>query len=257
MIHSGLVSVTFRALSPAPIVELASRAGMTGIEWGGDIHAPHGDIDRAKETRKLTVEAGLKVAAYGSYYRVGRSPAEGLEFATVLDTALELGAPLIRVWPGDRDSEKADESYRRKVADESRRIADQAAAHAVDIAFEYHAGGLTNTAVSAAQLLQSIDHPHAGCLWQIRPDRDHATNRADLRTVLPWLRNVHVFHWLPDHRRLPLADGRRIWREHFSTIAAIDRDVFAMIEFVQEDDPEQFIEDAQILRGLIVEFASG
>ena len=48
MIHTGLVSVTFRKLEPAEIVDLVKQAGLQGIEWGGDIHVPHGDIQRAK-----------------------------------------------------------------------------------------------------------------------------------------------------------------------------------------------------------------
>ena len=72
-----------------------------------------------------------------------------------------------------------------------------------------------------------------------------------LRRLLPWLRNVHVFQWLPDHSRRPLAEGLKSWREHFSTIAETGRDVFAMIEFVRNDDPQQFLEDARTLRHLI------
>ncbi|MCU0793379.1 MAG: sugar phosphate isomerase/epimerase [Opitutaceae bacterium] len=104
MIHPGLVSITFRKLSPVEIVGLVRKAGLRGIEWGGDVHAPHGDIGRAREVRALTEDAGLKVAAYGSYYRAGWSEANGLSFKHVLDSAVELGAPTIRVWPGNKGS---------------------------------------------------------------------------------------------------------------------------------------------------------
>ena len=42
MIYPGLVSVTFRKLSPEEIVQLVVSSGLKGIEWGGDIHLPHG-----------------------------------------------------------------------------------------------------------------------------------------------------------------------------------------------------------------------
>ena len=64
------------------------------------MHVPHGDLALAAQVRRLTREAGLAIAAYGSYYRADRSEAEGLSFTTVLDTAEALGATLLRVWPG-------------------------------------------------------------------------------------------------------------------------------------------------------------
>ncbi|MET0262082.1 MAG: sugar phosphate isomerase/epimerase, partial [Rariglobus sp.] len=73
MIYPGLVSVTFRKLSPNEVAGLVKKAGLKGIEWGGDIHVPHGDLARAREVRELTLEHGLKTAAYGSYYRAGQS----------------------------------------------------------------------------------------------------------------------------------------------------------------------------------------
>ena len=58
----------------------------------------------AREVRGLTEAAGLTVAAYGSYYKAGHSEAAGLPFPQVLDTALALGAPVIRVWAGPAGS---------------------------------------------------------------------------------------------------------------------------------------------------------
>ena len=35
MLHAGLCSVTFRALTPAQIVALVRQAGLETLEWGG------------------------------------------------------------------------------------------------------------------------------------------------------------------------------------------------------------------------------
>ena len=78
------------------------QAGLDGIEWGGDVHVPHGDLRRAREVRDMTRSEAIRIASYGSYYRVGdRAPTS---FEKVLDTAVELGAPLIRVWAGKQGS---------------------------------------------------------------------------------------------------------------------------------------------------------
>ena len=66
---AGLVSITFRQLSAEKIVGLVSAAGLQGIEWGGDIHVPHGDVKRAEEVKRMTLDSGLEVSAYGSYYK--------------------------------------------------------------------------------------------------------------------------------------------------------------------------------------------
>ena len=55
----------------------------------------HGDLRRAKEVAQCTLDAGLSVVAYGSYYRFDE---QELPFAKVLETAIALKAPLIRVW---------------------------------------------------------------------------------------------------------------------------------------------------------------
>jgi len=60
MIKSGLVSVTFRKLTPAHIIQLVVDAGLEGVEWGGDVHAPPGDARLAQEIARMTVDAGVK-----------------------------------------------------------------------------------------------------------------------------------------------------------------------------------------------------
>jgi len=95
---AGLVSVTFRKLTPEHIVDLVAEAGLTGIEWGGDIHVPHGDLTAASRVRSFTEQAGLRTSAYGSYYRVGQNEPDENSFDRVLETAQALDAPTIRVW---------------------------------------------------------------------------------------------------------------------------------------------------------------
>lgn len=252
MLSTGLVSITFRQLDPAPIINLVRQAGLDAIEWGGDIHVPHSDTTRADEVRHMTEEAGLRTAAYGSYYRVGHSEDDGLSFEQELDTAIHLGAPLIRVWPGTLGSAAADDAYRQHIANESCRIAELAAQAGIAVAYEFHGGTLTDTAVSARALLEAVAHPNLKALWQPGGE-DLVSARLDgLHHVLPWLTNIHVFHWARrsdgSMSRLPLAEGEAAWREYFAAISKTGRDHCAMIEFVQDNEPEQFLRDAAVLR---------
>ncbi|HZG75644.1 MAG TPA: hypothetical protein VEZ72_07275 [Paenibacillus sp.] len=125
MIWTGLLSITFRSMSPEAIAALAAEAGLEGIEWGGDLHVPHGDVEAARRVARLTAEAGLAVAAYGSYYRIGVE--QPYSFDDVLASASALGAPAVRVWAGDRGSAVADGAWRALATSEANRIAEAAA----------------------------------------------------------------------------------------------------------------------------------
>ena len=90
---TGLTSITFRQLDRGEIIDLVAKAGLDGIEWGGDIHVPHGDLDAAVSAARCTRDAGLEVSSYGSYYRTGVSEQEGLSFESVLETAKAMCLP--------------------------------------------------------------------------------------------------------------------------------------------------------------------
>lgn len=253
MIFPGLVSVTFRKLSPSDIVALVRQAGLTGIEWGGDVHVPHGNLARAREVREITEEAGLRVAAYGSYYRAGQSESDGLSFGSVLETALELGAPTIRVWPGTKGSESVSAQERAKVAADLLRIAALAAAKGVTVATEFHAGSLTDTNESAAQLLREAEHPALLTYWQPHNGEETAEALRGLKAVLPRVGNLHVFHWWPTSAdRHPLEAGVERWGAFLGEIKRATvpggRDRFALLEFVKGDEPASFLRDAAALK---------
>lgn len=250
MFQTGLVSITFRQLSPTQIVDLVSRAELQAIEWGGDVHVPHGAMQAAREVRALTQKANLQVAAYGSYYRVGHSEAEGLSFQSVLQTAQELGAPIIRVWAGKKNAEDADDEYRRLIIEESRRIAELATPAGVLVAYEFHGGTLTNTAASARELLKAADHPNLKTLWQPRVGASTPEALADLQLLLPWLCQLHAFQWNGTERR-PLEEGAAAWREYLALADNTEKPRPALIEFVQNDAPAQFLKDAQILKAWV------
>lgn len=249
MIRTGLVSITFRRLSPEDIVALVAKAGLDGIEWGGDIHVPHGNRKMARQVAALTQDNGLGVAAYGSYYRVGCQGENGVpSFEAVLDTAVELGAPLIRVWAGDRGSAKSDEVWRNQVVEDSRRIADMAGEQGIVISYEYHGDTLTDTLESTRWLLKEVQHPNIKSYWQPLPHHDKGERLEGLEQVMPWLSNLHVFHWVKG-QRCPLEEGVQDWTQYLNMINnTLKEERFALIEFVKDDEPEQFLKDGMALK---------
>lgn len=251
MIQSGLVSITFRPLSCREVVNLVVRAGASGIEWGGDKHVPHGQLNVARDVRDMTEDAGLVVAAYGSYYRVGHN--EPVAFEKIVETAAELGAPVIRVWAGKQGSDRSDEAYRKLVIEDSRRIADLAQQAEIAVAYEFHGNTLTDTNASALRLLNEVDHPNMLSYWQPPVDADEQYCLNGLDAVMDRLANLHVFSWNPCTERQTLVQGAQRWKKYLQRVVQSDRDCFALIEFVKGDDPEQYVQDAQVLNQWLAE----
>ena len=250
MIYTGLVSVTFRKIEAEEIVKLVSKAGLDGIEWGGDIHVPHGNAERAREVLKMTIDTGLKVAAFGSYYRVACDEVNKVGFEKVLETAVELNAPTIRVWAGNKGSKDADEAWWNKVVEESRNIADMAQKANITVSFEYHGNTLTDTPEAAKRLLMEIDHKNIYSYWQPSLGLNVEQRVESLKDISPWLSNIHTFYWV-DRVRQPLADGISEWNKYFEVIGQIKGDRYSMLEFVKDESPEQFLEDAKILTKMV------
>jgi 3-dehydroshikimate dehydratase len=252
MIRGGLVSISFRKLSAREVVALVARAGLQGIEWGGDVHVPHGDAGIAREVAAMTRDAGLTVAAYGSYYRAGE-PATGdnPDFGAVLNSAVRLGAPTIRVWSGRRPSLTADNAYRGIVLADLRRIGALAAAHGIVVTCEHHSHTLTDSPAAARALYAALQGGNVEAYWQPATELSGAENIASLKDLLARLVNLHVFHWvMADGRRerCPLAAGRADWERYLRLAEGTGRSHWALLEFVKDDRPEQFIDDATTLQ---------
>lgn len=250
--NPGLVSVTFRQLSPERILGLCVKTGLKTIEWGGDIHVPPGDAAVASRVGEMTRASGLSVAAYGSYYRL--ASAEGPGFGDVLASAVALGAPAIRVWAGRKGSADTDKPVRLAVADDALRCADLAGAKGIALCYEFHDGTLTDTTESAVELLAETDHPFIRTLWQPPHRKTLEECLASLRALMPRLHHIHVFHWWPDPaHRCALDEGRTRWEAYVAELKTSSKDADLLLEFVRDNEPSALEEDARTLRDILTE----
>ena len=236
----GLVSVTFRRLSPDEIVALCRGSGIEWIEWGGDVHVPLGEIETARRVGALTRENGLHVACYGSYVRM--TSAERALFPDLVATARALGAPALRVWSGASDDADPDE-----IAESTRLLCDMAPE--MIITFEFHGGTLTRDDEHACDFLRRVDRPNVRTQWQPPLNWPEADCLRAIGAVKPWLYNLHVFSW-EGVNRLPLSAHADRWKKYLRAAAG---DRLALMEFVIDDDPDQFVRDAATLRGWLEE----
>jgi sugar phosphate isomerase/epimerase len=261
MIKTGMCSVSFRKLTLEQIVELVKKAGLDAIEWGGDVHVPHGDLKTAHRALQLTCDAGLEISSYGSYVSPLDADGKPEDFAPVLESALALETKTVRVWAGRVPSAQADQSYRCAMADSARQMAESAQAHQIRLAFEFHCGSLTDTNESAQQLLREVNHPNCYMYWQPSYEDPQPDYRlAGLQALRERVLNLHVYHWNVDPSiedlgasidRRPLADGAEEWTRYLSVPLAEELPHYALMEFVRDDRPEQLVEDAAVLRRLV------
>jgi len=248
----GLCSVTMRHLGIEEVAKLAAEAGLTAIEWGGDVHVPSGDIDAAKRARVACTAAGLVCASYGSYLLADGDSSTAV-IASALDTAVALGAPNVRVWtpfgvePGSPRT--------GEVVDGLARVSDEAATRHLTVGIEFHGGTLTATAESAASMLDAVGAPNLSTYWQPPywgSDRSPADDAAEVLGLGSRLSHVHVYEWAGAEDRRPLAAGTRRWRAVFDALADTDQSSrCAFLEFVADDDPRALLRDAQTLHELL------
>jgi sugar phosphate isomerase/epimerase len=252
MIRSGLCSISFRQLSADEIIRASVASGLQAIEWGGDIHCPHGDVSAAASLRRRCADVGITTTTYGSYFRMDPEWTT-LDFRHVVDSAVALGAHTIRVWAGGRASRDMDSEYRQRLAAEIRRIAGLATQAGCSIGLEYHGNTATDTNESALQLLKEIDHPAVKTYWQPREGTSEEERLEGLSMVLPWLCHLHVFHWVgvPVERR-PLTDAEQEWRRYVKladTESGLDR--YAFLEFMPRDSIEELSAEVSALRRIL------
>ncbi|MDR0426071.1 MAG: sugar phosphate isomerase/epimerase [Clostridiales bacterium] len=247
MFKTGLVSISFRGETPESIVRACADCRLERIEWGGDVHVPPGEIKRAREVGVMTREHGLDVAAYGSYYKIGKDSPD--TFQRVLDAASALGADVVRVWGGEEGSaEISPDGYARLLADAAR-AADEAADRGITLALECHLGTITDAYDAALRFLRDCGRPALKMLWQPNHMRDEAYNLKSVAALREYVVNLHVFHWAPQ-KRLPLCEGAAVWGRYLRMFRETGRDMSLLLEFMHDDKFSSLAETAKALHAL-------
>ena len=266
MIIPGICTITIKNLSPEEVIRFAVDHKLQALEWWAGGHVLPGEVARAAEIGGLTKAAGLVVSSYGSYYRTAVSEAEGMSFASVLDSAVAVGAPTIRVWAGNKNAEDADAEWSAAVIRDTNRIADLAAARGVSITFEFHGNTLTNTNESARRFAAQVQHPNVFFSWQPPHGYSAEHSLAGLEGLLPRLSTLHCFHWTigsyekslftdfqralvwpTDYHRHPLVDARDRWQAYIEAARSTGRDHAVLLEFARDDSVELAAADAATL----------
>ena len=250
----GLCSVTFRTLSYMSILDLCARAGIDSIEWSARSHSLPGDLRISSDIRTACASYQITVASLGSYHFVNGRSSE--YFKSLIDTAHSLGAPNIRVWAGEcgKSSTDTDAAQRAEIVRDFRTITQMARAAGISVSIEYHRLSLSDTTASVVEIINEVDADNLFSYWQRLPGVQLSAATDELHAIGENLANIHVFNWDAARNRYPMRDAVDFWRPLLAVAQTLRLRYpapCAMIEFVKNNDPEQFVSDARTLRSML------
>ena len=242
---NGMTSVTFRKKSVEEVIEITTKAGLDGIEWGGDVHVPAGELLKAKEIANKTKEAGLKVLSYGSYHTLLQNDVN--DFKKVLKTANMMETDCMRIWAGKVDINKVTSEEFIKASQELKEICKIAYEEGIFISLEKHRKTLTHTTESTLRLLELTDCENLRTYWQPSLELSVEENCKSIRLLKPYISNIHVFKWNYMKERFLLSEGKE-WPLYISELKADLNIKSFILEFVKDDSDEAFLKDAATLK---------
>ncbi|WP_375385752.1 sugar phosphate isomerase/epimerase family protein [uncultured Microbacterium sp.] len=164
----------------AHVLTSLRQTGIGGVELRlstGEIADPAMTRRRRREIRRAIADAGVTITGVASYVRVAADLPDDLVLGALiaaLDVAGDLGAPVVRVFPGapthpstqDRVPELVES--REKVADRAARRLDSVAAYAAECgvvpALETHDSHPTGALI--AEVLGRVESP-VGAIWDL------------------------------------------------------------------------------------------
>ena len=245
MFYPGVVSVSFRSLSPEEVIQAAVAAGLYHIEWGSDVHAPYGDIAQLEQIDRLQKQYGVTCCSYGTYFRLGETPIE--ELPGYIQAAKILGTDILRLWitwkcPWDYTQEEKQAFF-----DLCRQAAKMAEDAGVILCMECHKNTYVDTKDSALELMKAVNSPAFRMYWQANEDRTVEENVAYARLLKDYTYHIHVFQ-MRGRERFPLAAGIDDWKTY---LGEFSKDCCVLLEFMYDGRVESLSGEADALRAII------
>lgn len=198
----GFTSTSFRQIkSIEKVVKIAAESGVDCIEWGGDIHVKN--LENAQLAKKLCDRAGIKVSSYGSYYRVGSC--NTAEWENICRIASATGAKSVRVWLGDKDSEKTDASTYEKLVSDAKKICRIANDFGLTVCPECHDNTFNNNTDAFLKIHGDVAFDNFRTYFQSHYRRlDYDLDRIE--RTLPFTESVHISYSEQSREQFPKFD---------------------------------------------------
>ena len=244
MNNTGLVSVSFRGLTPEQVASAAEKAGLPWVDWGRDVHAPWDNGEKLAEVCRAQKAHGLRCCSYGTYFRLTVTPME--ELPGYIRAAKTLGTDILRLWCGTKKREDCTEEERAFLMAQCREAAKIAEAEGVTLCLECHRNSYTETKEGALDVMQTVDSPAFRMYWQPNQYRTIEENIEYARLLKDYITHIHVFQW-KEKLRFPLREGIAEWKRYLAELPGAH---MLLLEFMPDDDVASLPEEARALREL-------
>jgi 3-dehydroshikimate dehydratase len=256
MVRGGLSSVSFRNTSAEGVIGIAKAAGVSGIEWSADTHAPLGDDAQTERLMMATLRARLTVSAYGSFHRISSREREGAAecFTPVVRTGLRLQAPSIRVWGGPPS-----EGSTEILIDNARTLADIAGKQGITLCLEPHERSIVKDYRTLYDIVEAVRHPFFKACWA--PLRGESSLEKECGIVPAELIHlVHVRNWTADYSRKSLRENPACLAAAIQALierARISKlDCWALLEYIENEDTDVLKQEITALASLVDHYAN-
>ena len=239
----GLCSVTFRKKSIEEVVEIARKAGVGYIEWGGDIHVK--SVEDACKVKSLCDNEGIKISSYGSYFN--SADYDEAQWTEICEIASRMGATSIRIWLGKKDSEETDDREYVTLLDNTKKMCDIASEYSLLVCPECHDNTFNNNTDAFLRMKNDLQKDNFKTYFQSRYFRmEYDLDRIE--RTFDFIENVHLsYRDLKKEQMFRKKDSRYI-DKLLDKLGSKGFDGIVMVEFVDFDSEDVFYKDIKKLR---------
>lgn len=176
------------------VIPVVANAGFAGIE----VWHPHWEsLDQGQQQRALGVlqRHGLLVPMLSAYYNFTKSASHARDSLAkghrVLAQAQALQAPQIRIFTGNHRSADATPEQWHRTQRCLQELCDHGRDLGIGLCLETHDWNLMDTVPGTLRLLELVDRPNLGLIFQASTFGP-ARWRWALQHLAPWVRHVHA-----------------------------------------------------------------
>ena len=239
----GLCSVTFRKKTAEEVVELAKKAGISFIEWGGDVHVK--TLFDAKKVKALCNEADIKISSYGSYFN--SAVFDESKWTYTCEIAREMGAESIRIWLGKKNSQVTSDKEYNLLLENTKKMCDIAAGYSLTVCPECHGNTFNNNTDAVLRFRKDLQRDNFKTYFQSRYFRmEYDLDRID-RTY-PYIKDVHVSYRDLKREQLFRKKDKNYLDKLLRKFRDKNFDGIVMVEFVSYGSEKQLFKDIEKLK---------
>ncbi len=254
--RAAMCSIAWREDAIQKVAPRVAAAGYAGIEvWGPHVDRLVAEGGQVAELAQQLGELGLAVPMVSAYFDLARDPEGSVETARcALGYCQALGSPLLRVFTGGGNSDRASIGAWRAVVAGLRRLCSMAAERGVELALETHDGHLHDTTDSTLRLIRQVGMPNLGvnldiCNLFVRGEDPVAA----LKRLEPYLRILHLKNSRCEAGRwqsgMPLGEGAMDYGTFLSALARSHYGGYVSIEWFGPNPDAAAVSELAYLRG--------